>query len=391
MLRDLAEARRQGEKDYVPRASRHDEMEAYEHELRQAKPNSQTFTKIKQARRAEFIEHNMRHFNPPPKEQPRFSDQDTPWFRLQSDYSPNARAKCLLHQLNEPHGEVADKVGKGTSLLVASRSAEPRDAPKELPMSVAPAAQDGVGSRTVARWSSEFVPAVLASAAPRLFDGIKQAQTFSSDTADLEQYSSFEPIAQNAIRRDRAKQRDAAKLDEERTITWRQNGLSMEMTEPAKKKDSDLASRRSSKQTKGGSKTPVPASRIRDATVQIPNLTQLPAPVGEDPPMTERLCRVSNALASSTPRADLDQTSAPPGAEPAPDPGPRGTEHADKVQTKQSLVAQSSATTKGMVIRSAGFQWIGAQTGLSVQDGASVGSLFTHQTPRSSLPALPAD
>merc|ERR1711865_814008 len=64
----------------------------------------------------------------------------------------------------------------------------------ELPMI------DETGDKEVKRWASEFAELGQGQRGPRVFDGVRQAVTYSHDFTPLDHFSSFEQIRKNSQR-----------------------------------------------------------------------------------------------------------------------------------------------------------------------------------------------
>jgi len=183
--------------------------------------------------------------------------------------------------------------------------------------------------KTLHRWSTEFVPQGVAQRAPRYFDGVKQAATYSQDTADLDHFSSFDCIAKDSIMQLSERQRKAAKADEERAHSWK---LSIRGIPDPNEKGDDWKLQDSvfsefvysdSTQLAGGASTYRDRGNVFSATGQqsihggrepmdktqkrilpiAPRITEarhlnikrepmLAEPLGEDAPMTARLERI---------------------------------------------------------------------------------------------------
>lgn len=441
MREELQRTRREGESDYVPMVARHTWRDSVEYDERRPDAEALTMTKLRQQRRAEGIEHNMNNFHLHPVEHARYSDQAEPWWKLQQDYVHDAPG-CSLKALKEPEKEIAGKVtetcpaprGLGvpnTPSSLASRQRPPSNTEDEL----AHNAFDEADHRTLHRWTTEFVPQGLAQRVPRYFDGVKQAPTYSTDTAELGQFSSFEVIAKNSIRKDEARQRKAAKEDEERAHSWK---LSIRGFPDHNAKEDGVApggigggaaasqprgtglattgqqALGTPRESRTGSRPPQ-APRIQEVNRIAINSEMLSMPLGEDPPMAERLTRipasprypaartsggpspisptlatVDEQHASPAPLSPSSQPDALRRPQRPPSLGPRATDRtpprapANSTQPQRKSVPIDGLSSgrpqeaPGMVVRSSGFQWVERNTQHtgSIAEDASTTSLL---------------
>jgi len=316
-LEDLHNARELAEKDYIPGNARHTALDATEYDMRRPKPEALTMTRLRQKRKQDFVEHNLSNFGYQLNEYNRYSALTEPWHTLQEDYVHDPPS-CALKELNEPphRAEASLKVGTHPvhnlpkqDKLVAEIAAGCRTTADDVVQDV-PVAHTGLGARTIKRWSAEFTPAVLDSQAPRLFDGVKQAPTLSTDAAPMHVFSTFEPIKRDGVLKDAARKQKTVMEDTERAQQWRltaygnvssvgptsqgapppraESPKNYRMSSPS---PGSNVSRTSSRQPKPGRRGASPAP-IDEEPVQFRS---------EDPSMTDRLTRL---VAPKSPRAD---------------------------------------------------------------------------------------
>eukprot|EP00927_Polykrikos_kofoidii_P019567 TRINITY_DN19165_c0_g1_i1.p1 TRINITY_DN19165_c0_g1~~TRINITY_DN19165_c0_g1_i1.p1 ORF type:complete len:767 (-),score=112.75 TRINITY_DN19165_c0_g1_i1:259-2559(-) len=352
-LQDELDATRvRGEQDYIPMGARHTRLEAEEYAKRRPNDESMTMTRLRQKRRQELAESNMSKFLWQVKEHEQYSKQDAPWWMLQKDYNSDA-PKSLLKELQEP-AHRAQPTGKITETAVAQRNIDEcvrtESTPLENPRSV-------LDERTIKLWSSEFVPSNTVSQAPRLFDGVKQAITMSTDVAPMYQFSSFEPIRKEGILKDKQRRQQAALDDDERAHAWRLGlygdgaGLSTgsrqpvtadpRATSPATAPSEQNDSIAEHARCVGRRESEKPKS-VADEEVKL----AVQVLQAEDPSMTERLLRVSRGKGlrkteRPCPEAEVKSDASTPQG------GAGSTAGASQVSASPSRVGRVQATLRG--------------------------------------------
>jgi hypothetical protein len=423
LLENLHETRRQGETDYVPMVVRHTWRDSVEYDDRKGSEQCMTYTKLKDQRRNEGFEHNMKNFGRKPVEHPRYADQREPWWKLQKDYVHDPPMRCALKDVHDPIREVTGKVTEASfekpeetidvkTLRPSSLECLPSHTQDELTHQ-----NIEFDHSTLHRWTTEFVPQAIQEVQPRFFDGVKQAPTYSMDTAELDQFSSFEVIANNAKKRTKELQAMRAKEDEQRAESWKRNvrGLPDHSAsfDDASKANMDGKSVAAAS-TIGGipglaNVTNHVSYASRDpAKPVVPSIAQITSvprttvktgmiPQGEDPPMTERLERlvsgrigaehrlaaaediVSQRSASPTPgaagrqesggfalRTNTDDSTMLKAVETrntdrtllkAPGAGSRSGSRRNS-EAAGSTVGARPPKPKGVVVRTGGFQWL---------------------------------
>jgi hypothetical protein len=427
MLNSLHTSRRHGEFDYVPKIARHTHRDAVEYDERRPDPDAMTMNKLKHQRKVEHREYNMRNFKAVAVEQPRYADQSEPWWKLQKDYVHEPPSRCALKDIHDPVREVAPKVTEVDH--ARNVGAGGIDVKTILPSDLVSSSTeyalahpvDEADHGTLKRWTTEFVPQVIQQYEPRYFDGVKQAPTYSMDTADLDQFSSFEVIAKSAIKRTKARQEEAAREDEERARAWKLSCRGLpDLNDRGIDDSSAIASGKfHSQSTLGatggsgkqqiGSKTDCTQGTPGSRSVP-PLLTQITMPMpqkkvkpeildaqGADPSMSQRLDRALTARTHPVSRlGTVDEIVSARSGSPNSDVSRKGVDGAAKTYRKppsgpgagsrRTSVAQStvdkSPKSQGIVVRSHGFQWIDRTAGntfkrpSALQEQSSTSSLL---------------
>eukprot|EP00747_Dinoflagellata_sp_TGD_P187211 gnl/TRDRNA2_/TRDRNA2_44754_c0_seq1.p1 gnl/TRDRNA2_/TRDRNA2_44754_c0~~gnl/TRDRNA2_/TRDRNA2_44754_c0_seq1.p1 ORF type:complete len:749 (+),score=117.63 gnl/TRDRNA2_/TRDRNA2_44754_c0_seq1:58-2304(+) len=405
---DLDRARLQAESEYLPPNARYTYTDAMDYDNRRPDPQAMTFTKLKQLRKQQKVEHDMLYFQRPAAEgrqvQPTYSGQTEPFWTMQGDFVQEPPT-CRLKAIREPHPDVAGNITQHDPTSARMRSV-PLEASSEQAMNITvdkmPKGhnEDFLKSR---RWMKEF-PKHQHSGEPSsgLFDGVKQAQTFSLDGGPMK-VSSFEVISKNDDSRDRARQRRTALEDEERARAWRSGQMFTDMTdvgsvtmEPHEKLSPektgtfhslDASSRASSRMAAAT----MPGTRFvgRSEAPMVPQLPISLVPKGEDPPMTERLERLRHqAMQKGTPSVptapddDMSRPKSPPEAVPRASAAggaaarrgetarlsargdaarQRTAVQAASVQSGSPPRANADLSMQAIVVRTGGFQWLNRQ------------------------------
>mmetsp|Transcript_112746 Transcript_112746/g.324020 ORF Transcript_112746/g.324020 Transcript_112746/m.324020 type:complete len:622 (-) Transcript_112746:86-1951(-) len=213
MMRQEAEAQAlKAAESSVPLSVRRTKKYSDEFEFRRPDHEPMTMTRLKEQRRQERIEHDMRNFARPsgfPREYPRFSDNPEVPFWM-ADHPEKAAtmgsppSPALSRRISEP----ALKVGHAPFAHEAARPSAGDLPPHATSMAAAgKAAQDpsaAVGSRTVKRWTAEMIERGEGRNKPRYFDSIQPVRIGPMDLQDLDHRSSFELIRKSATERLRA-------------------------------------------------------------------------------------------------------------------------------------------------------------------------------------------
>mmetsp|Transcript_52435 Transcript_52435/g.112122 ORF Transcript_52435/g.112122 Transcript_52435/m.112122 type:complete len:716 (+) Transcript_52435:106-2253(+) len=366
MRQDIAQTRLQAEQDYIPADARHTITEFHEYEMRRPDPQAMTMNKLKLKRKQDYIEYNMANFTLQggPPEVPAYSEQAEPWWTLRESYVPEP-PPCLLKEMRD--SKEAQISGKVTATEVPAPRRPPASGsvacgPPPMPWSdEVPIIFDEIGHKTIKRWSEENVPPCLAAEEPRLFDGVKQAPSFSHDQAGIEQNSSFEVIRKNAIAAEVARQQRIAREDEARARAWRM------YTTRGPSPDPGPTSGRSSRIAPAATGAlPFESSRASSHAVLPPGegglaavsrglarnpnrALQLPITVeagpSEDPSMPERLDRIR---ATAAPSATGPAGATTPGAGPS-------------SPTPVTPMPAAPEVGGAVAVRQSGFQWLDRQ------------------------------
>merc|ERR1719160_1593009 len=224
MRLDLEEQRLKGEQYHVPYSVRQTQRENAAHEFRRSDPDAKTLTKLIVDRKQARIEHDMENFGPTAKSFPRYSDQETPWWTMQNGYNTLPPTSLL----KAPEAAVTGKVTETVHYTHTNETKEDEDQARnikgyqELPMI------DELSDRGIKRWSSEFAELGQGERGPRLFDGIRQAVTYSHDFTPLDHFSSFELIRKDSMR---AEAERNTKILQEEHKSLRANQKSHEMSQ----------------------------------------------------------------------------------------------------------------------------------------------------------------
>jgi len=336
MRAEAAETRLMGEPLHIPQDERHGMREYAEHQFRRP-VGGDTLTQLKNRRRQAKVEYDMSNFGVPLKEHPRYSEQSEPWWTLQPTYV--SEPQCALDVMAQR--ELTQKV---TAIVHEFRRADGSDTSFESKVrTVAPdvrpsVARDKLGSKTVARWSSMFVPESLQSASFRLFDGLREAPVNSTDAAPLRNFSSFKTVKEKGDKEDRERQLKSSRAEQARTRAGRAIALE-EMPSERRK-----ASGRDTNVTA----TPVTRGIVSSFDMaQRKTCTSMPSERGaEDFSMTERLSRSATVRRQEAPVAD----------------GPRLRTQISKESLRRTVGSvpppTSGTDNPQMTVRSSGFQWI---------------------------------
>jgi len=417
MREELHRNRREGEKDYVPAVARHTQQDAVEYDTRRPDPEALTMTKLKQKRRADNIEHNMRNFQVQEVENARYSEQPEAWWKMQKDFVHQPQG-CALKELTDPFKDVAGKVtaishaaprGLGGAGGASGSSSVQSKPPSNTEHQLAhDAAFDEAQHKTLKRWSTEFVPQGVALQEPRFFDGVKQAPTYSMDTAELDQFSSFECIAKDSIRKGDQRKRKVAKDDEDRARSWKlsirgemnhndQSGdefgsITGGGTSTSRGLSTAVGAQKAPLSSREFARRPVPTiSRIAEVRRAQQSET-LEEAVGQDASMTERLDRIITGRRVPKCLPTVDETGNRRSASPIhvqDSGGLRGSDNTPRGVTQRSLLSPTSgaitgraAEPQGLVVRTGGFQWIERQTqpSATLVEDASKSSLLKADT-----------
>jgi len=193
---ELGEARRQGEQDYVPRKVHHvmADCENFERGRRTEEP--MTLTRLRFNRKIDGMEHNQTHFGNERLPQPaRYSDQSAPWWTLQEGYVPEPPA-CLLRELQDPKAELPSKPTQVVPRQRRAATQQPASAREawrgargrtNLPT----AHVDPVVVSAARQMSQDFAPLPFYNEKEHKRNAVRHAQTFSSDAATLESFSTL--------------------------------------------------------------------------------------------------------------------------------------------------------------------------------------------------------
>jgi hypothetical protein len=442
----LQEGRLRGEQDYVPKGSRltMKAVEVFDRLRAAAQEGAMTFTKLKQQRKAQGIEHNMCNFSLKPPEDfgSTFSGQEKPWWTLRGDYVPEPPA-CLLKELQDPVAR-AEPSRKVTEAPPPLRILPPASSPPPfLRGSKAPAMETSgnafqtpeISDHVLKQMTKEFaLPKMTGIQDSRAFDGVKQAVTLATDFVPLPHFSTFDNVRVNSKRLCEESQQRTSREDSERAQAWhrfaRDGPAAFDLVEAVAATPEALTSHGAhGPHGHGEAPSPAPpgprtAAGVASATttsatapaVLLPETSfhpeatlgsisghhhapptggaaakhALPVPVmvdasGEDPPMTERLERsAANPLATSGEKSDT--ASGVPSVGPARPVSERslvrgGARHGAAVP---STSAHRDRDHLGMVVRSSGFQWLQhrAQLHHDMEVASTIGGLSSPQTSR---------
>jgi len=166
-----------------------------------------TATAIQCRRKQERVEHDLEHFGEKLYENPRFSDQQQPWWTLDPERSMERSVSAPANACKNNKDEY-DECYKRTFPQTAPESlfAYTPEAPMTRDKRRTPVI--GPAEKTTVRWSEDMLNNGRARQQTRLFDNIKPISTKKADHAPLEASSSFEFIRQR-LYRDRVKAQHA--------------------------------------------------------------------------------------------------------------------------------------------------------------------------------------
>lgn len=407
---DLQNTRLEGETDYIPKVARHTWQDDFDYEERRPDPKALTLTKLRQMRKEENVEHNMRNFKLVDPEHPRFSDGVEPWWKTKADYVEEP-PKCLLKEIKDPTKEVT---GKPTEIYPSRPSArgitssQGSSVVSKGSAATVEVPHDTLADRTIKRWTTEFVPQGVAERVPRYFDGVKQAATYSTDTAAMESFSSFDCIQREASKKDAERQKKIAMQDEERAHSWKLNmrGLvdpntgspGIDRSLPYNPGSVRSASSRAASESGQAAQHLKMTEVLRAHATSTP----LPGPLGEDPPMQDRLERLTDRAHSLPPQATARASPMAPPMAPISETGSRletprsnspiartgdspkrlgvhrpsvgsrlGGESGRGSRLEKSSAADATAAPQRLCVRSSGFQWVNKHTPPVLREDAS--------------------
>jgi hypothetical protein len=372
MRMDLEEQRLEGEKYHVPYVVRQTQRENAAHEFRRPDPNAMTLTKLKTERRQDKIEHDMANFEPPVKQYPRYSDQDSPWWTLQNGYCTEPPTSLL----KAPPAAITGKVNETVHFTHTNetkedeRQAANTRAYHELDMI------DEMSDKAIKRWSTEFAEMGQGQRGPRLFDGVRQAVTYSHDFTPLDHFSSFELIRKDSMRAESERNQKLLQ-QEQKTLRAASQKISTEMSQDSNGVSSptkhdpnasahSIGSSRSSSRMQSGSKGAVardlPLGALTGGTpapkVSLEHLDLKPK--GDDLSMLERLDMVRYGKKESKPTTPRT----PPEKQPA-----EVRRSSVRGKKSESLSKKGASETPKeekpeeprVMVRAGGFQWIDRQ------------------------------
>jgi len=204
--RECEELALKAEQTCVPISVQKVERLQREYDFRRPDHMPMTLTRLKDQRKQDRIEHDMKYFSPPrvgPREYPRFSDNpEVPFWLADQPSVPSSNASSpeMSRSISEP----ALKVTHMPFAHVAAR-----ESPTQLPAAARTAAaaagkQAGgncYGSQTVKRWSAEMIERGEGRNKPRLFDSIQPVRIGPKDLETLDITSSMEPVRNAALAR----------------------------------------------------------------------------------------------------------------------------------------------------------------------------------------------
>merc|ERR1719272_1755980 len=320
----------------------------------------------------------MNNFQLSEKVHARYSEQEEAWWKMPKDYVHEPPSEAF----RQPPGthEVTAKV---TSIRhPVAEVVEPERPPSDKGERLARNFDEGE-DKTLHRWTTEFVPNKGNHIVPRYFDGVTQAGTFSMDTAELDQFSSFECIAKGSVLKNQKRQQKVAKKDEERAHAWKlsirgvpdhsdtsvdspsQAGFGAMDSITSRGPPSDGTLPLSARGPSTGLRNPaVPRFPARAQKSELP----LAEALGEDAPMTARLNqmltgRYKGNQTSPAGMAAIDQNA----TQPTPIGGERTPRDANKTKPSPggaataspgAMSARKAADPQGLVVRTGGFQYI---------------------------------
>lgn len=205
---ELNEARSQGEQDYVPRKVHHVALESENFERGRHAEEPMTMTRLRFNRKNDGIEHNHAHFESERLPQSaRYSDQGHPWWTLQEGYVPEPPA-CLLRELQDPRAELPVKptqVAPRPPRAVPQQPASARELWRGAARgrgNLSMASVDPVVVSAARQMRQDFAPLPFYNEKEHKRNKVHNAQTFSSDSATLESFSTLTmgvPDSQNPV------------------------------------------------------------------------------------------------------------------------------------------------------------------------------------------------
>jgi len=204
LKRDNEELRAQGDEYYVPLSIRNAEQEVNHHHFREPKEEPQTLTKMKDQRRKDKMEYDMKNFSFPktfPRAYPKYSDHpDIPFWvsNAESARIGENAPRAMPRTVSEPTFKVTElPYGDEPSVSYDNIA----DSGKDLAAGKFSTKEMTLGSKTVKRWSTDMLERGQARNQPRLFDNIRPVRIGPKDLESLDLTSSFEPIRSAALRR----------------------------------------------------------------------------------------------------------------------------------------------------------------------------------------------
>jgi len=192
----------------IPVAVQQGTKDALNFEFRRPDHVPMTLTRLKDQRKQNRIEYDMRNFERPPKEYPNFSaNPEAPFWVLDNPAAYAKAAPSLPRSLSEPVLKVQDHpwdnhmrpnhIQESHNLAAAGKESQPGRA-KLAPRS------------HVKRWTIDVLERGLGRNKPRLFDSIPPARISPNDLLPLDLSSSIEPVRRAAQERLRLTQQKNA-------------------------------------------------------------------------------------------------------------------------------------------------------------------------------------
>lgn len=381
MRMDLEEQRLEGEKYHVPYVVRQTQRENAAHEFRRP-DDCKTLTKLRTERRQAKIEHDMANFAPPVKQFPRYSDQDQPWWTLQNGHCTEPPTSLL----KAPPAGITGKVNETVHYTHTNETKEDERQALNTKRHDEVEKIDEMSDKAIKRWSSEFAELGQGQRGPRLFDGVRQAVSYSHDFTPLDHFSSFELIRKDSMRAEaernqkllQQEQRSLRAANSQQTSKeLSQEGQSSPIRNDPNASVHSLGSSRSSSRMQSGSKQPntrdlnigamtreTPASKVSLGHLDL-------KPKGDDLSMIERLDTMRYGKRESKPTTPRSTEQRTPPEKTSEMRRRKSTQAGKKTESEsggplskskiEAVKEEMEPKEQRVMVRASGFQWIDRQ------------------------------
>jgi hypothetical protein len=217
MKHDCEELRAKGEMHFAPLSVRKAEKELMEFEFRRPQGEQKTLNTLKDDRKRERIEHNMTHFQYPavlPREYPRFSDRSgVPFWLKDGERAATADGGAESSLGRSTHVDLRMARTVSEPLLKVNELPwrhEDRERHSDLPDTAHETGRKQAtmpsqpGSRTVKRFTADYIDHGQGRNKPRIFDQIQPLSVGPRDLEPVDASSSIELIRKKALQRTQA-------------------------------------------------------------------------------------------------------------------------------------------------------------------------------------------